>query len=30
MENITNAVVRQLSKKAIKSNNKVRALISAL
>ncbi|XTI84251.1 hypothetical protein V2W45_1327495 [Cenococcum geophilum] len=30
MENINNAVARQLSKKVIKSNNEVRALISAL
>ena len=30
IENINNAIARQLSKKAIKSDNKVRALISAL
>jgi hypothetical protein len=30
MKNINNAIVKQLSKKAIKSNNKVRALISTL
>jgi hypothetical protein len=30
MKNINNAVARQLSKKAMKSDNKVRALISAL
>jgi hypothetical protein len=30
IKNINNAVARQLSKKVIKSNNKLRALISAL
>ena len=30
MKNINNAIVRKLSEKAIKSNNKVRALISTL
>jgi len=30
IKNINNAIARELSKKAIKSNNKVRALISVL
>jgi len=30
IKNINNAIVRELSKKVIKSDNKVRALISAL